>query len=380
MIQKTRFYSLRKGKVAKGCRYCVQGKKSVIFVTGFCSRNCVFCPTSDSKNNHDVTYINERPVQNKDETAMLNEIIEEAKKHRACGAGLTGGDPLVKIDRTIKIIQAFKQEFGNDFHCHLYTIFPLVNVPNLKKLYDAGLDEIRFHPDLDDDKQWDRLSLARTFDWDVGVEIPVIPGKEKETKKLIDFISDKVDFLNLNELEIADNSRNTLLKQGFKTKDQLSYAVLGSEKMAKELMHYVQDKKYTFSVHFCTAKLKDKVQLANRIKRMGKYTRQPFEKLTKEGLLERGIIYLEELTSQYGSQKVSSLSVKQKKQYLTKLKKIQKQLHIDSPHKSVLDEKKIRIVTSPRIARKFSTFEGILCAISVEYPTWDALEIEKEFL
>jgi pyruvate formate-lyase activating enzyme-like uncharacterized protein len=182
MITRTQFHSLRKGNIAEGCRYCVQGKKSVIFVTGLCSRNCAFCPTSDIKNKHDVTYVNERPVQNKNEKQMLKEIIEEAKKHRACGAGLTGGDPLVKIDRTCAIIKMFKQEFGKQFHCHLYTIFPLVNETNLKKLYNAGLDEIRFHPDLDDDKQWERLKLASKFDWDIGVEIPVIPGKETKQK------------------------------------------------------------------------------------------------------------------------------------------------------------------------------------------------------
>ena len=100
--------------------------------------------------------------------------------------------------------QNTKKRFGKKFHIHLYTSLNLVNNERLSLLHKAGLDEIRFHPDLDSKKLWNNLNYAKEYDWDTGVEIPLIPGKEKETMSLIDFVQDKVDFLNLNELEIAD--------------------------------------------------------------------------------------------------------------------------------------------------------------------------------
>ncbi|MFW6231062.1 MAG: radical SAM protein, partial [Nanoarchaeota archaeon] len=176
MISRTSYNSLKKGELAKGCLSCVRGCKAVIFVTGVCSRNCYFCPTSDQKNKNDVTYANERPLANTDEKTMIKGIIEEAERQKARGAGLTGGDPLSRLERTVTIIKALKQEFGKAFHCHLYTILNLVDEKKLKMLYDAGLDEIRFHPDLDDQKLWERIGIAQKFDWDIGVEIPAIPG------------------------------------------------------------------------------------------------------------------------------------------------------------------------------------------------------------
>ena len=187
MIQKTKFYSRKIGNLAKGCRQCVKGEKLVYFVTGICPRRCYYCPISDKKYGKDVIYANERKVTN------INQIIEEAKLCSARGAGFTGGDPLCKMFRITFSIRQLKKKFGKKFHIHLYTSFDLVNEENLGKLYRAGLDEIRFHADLDNNRLWNRIKLIQKFDWDIGVEIPVIPGKLKETKKLIDYFHDKIN-------------------------------------------------------------------------------------------------------------------------------------------------------------------------------------------
>ena len=59
----------------------------------------------------------------------------------------------------------------------------------MQKLAKAGLDEIRFHPDLDSKTNWKLLKLAAGYKWDMGIEIPVIPNKKKETLELINYIS-----------------------------------------------------------------------------------------------------------------------------------------------------------------------------------------------
>ena len=186
---KNKFYSYNLGKLPKGCAYCVKGEKLVLFATGLCPRHCYFCPVSDEKYQKDVVFANELRVGN------FEDILTEAKAMDAKGAGITSGDPLVKLNRTASYIKKLKKYFGKNFHIHLYTSLNLVAEKTLKKLYLAGLDEIRFHLDLDSKKLWKKLEIAKKFNWDIWVELPLIPTKEKELKEVVDYVYDKVDFL-----------------------------------------------------------------------------------------------------------------------------------------------------------------------------------------
>src|SRR3989338_2972162 len=208
MPKENKYYSYNLGELPKGCQYCVRGEKIVLFVTGICPRRCNFCPVSDQKYQKDVQFANERRITKE------SDLLLEANTMKARGAGITGGDPLSKLDRTISSIKLLKEEYGKEFHIHLYTSLDLVTENTLQKLFQAGLDEIRFHLDLDSEKFWPKLSLAKKFSWDVGIEIPLIPNKELELKKIIDFAHDKIDFINFNELEIADNTQSQLTLLG----------------------------------------------------------------------------------------------------------------------------------------------------------------------
>lgn len=401
IVKENKYYSYNLGLLPKGCQFCVKGEKLVVFLTGLCPRRCYFCPVSDDKFLKDVSFANERRINSADDNSVndntfTNEhsadgLIKEAALMKARGAGITGGDPLMKLERTIGFIEKLKKEFGREFHIHLYTSLNLVNLECLKKLHEAGLDEIRFHLDLDSEKLWGRLKLARKFDWDIGVEIPVIPGKD--IKKLIDFICDKVDFLNLNELEVADNKQNELLQKGFKVKDELSYAVEGSLEYGLELMEYVKKKyapekeyplKYPLKVHLCTAKLKDAVQLTERIKRESEGAARKFDVINEEGLLARGALYLPELKPDFGYRE--RLKQACKLDYIIRLRpllsKIKKKFNLKDDE-IYLDEEKPRILLSKKLAQKKKNYFlnlGLIPAVVVEYPTADQLEIEVEFV
>jgi len=310
-IHNTPYYSWRTGDLAKGCRHCVKGEKLVLFITGLCSRRCDFCPVSDKKLYKDVTYANEM------QTTNIKQIIQEAKLCSAEGAGITGGDPLIKIQNTCSAIRKLKKEFGKDFHIHLYAPLKLLNAKKLKKLHSAGLDEIRFHPDFEKPSEWNKLNLAKDYDWDVGVEIPVIPGKEKSILGLIYYIKDKVDFLNLNELELADNAA-WREKKNIKCKDELSYAIKGSDELAKKLLETCAN--IGLRTHYCTCKLKDKVQLAKRIKRRAQNIKQKFDIVTNEGMIIRGAVYLPELKPGFSyHDKLNKLNDKLKKEEKRKI-------------------------------------------------------------
>ena len=378
MVKVNEYYSYNQGELPKGCQYCVKGEKVVIFVTGLCPRKCYFCPVSDQKYGHDVQFANEREIKE------IEDIIAEIKAMKAKGAGITGGDPLMKVDRVREYILQLKKDFGNEFHVHLYTSLNLVTPNILKKLSDAGLDEIRFHFDLDDKTLWDKIKIASKFSWDIGVEVPLVPDKEKELTKLIDFVHDKVRFINLNELEMADNTLSKLSEMGMNTKGQFSYAIDGSQTVGFRLMKYAEMKGYSIPIHLCTAKLKDGTQLANRIKREGEYSKRPFDIVDKEGLLHRGAIYLPELKP--GFQYREGLSKADKVKVLGELNKLLvnlKKVTKAEEGTMVVDKIKLRILTSKKIVMKKSSAiksAGLVPAVVVEYPTADQLEMEVDFV
>jgi len=348
-IQNTKHYSKRIGSLPMGCRQCVRGEKLVLFVTGLCPRKCWYCPLSDKKMFKDVTYANEWP------SGSIRTIIKEAKLTQAKGAGFTGGDPLCTLKRTESYIKSLKKKFGKDFHIHLYTSLELATRKNLEILNKAGLNEIRFHPDIENDTHWHKINNAVYFNWDIGVEIAVVPNKEKQTKKLIDYFSGFIDFLNLNEIETTETNNIHFKKRGLRTKDEISQAIKGSEEMADRLLKYCLNK--PFKVHFCTAKLKDKSQLKNRIKKRAENICTEYDEITKDGLLIRPVVY-------GNLQKLKKLADGKKFPYYT-------------------DNKNKRIIIEPYCLKeniKMIKNKGFKPAIVEEYPTWDSTKIMVEYL
>ncbi len=194
--------SASNGSVSEGCKHCINGSKMVLFVTGRCNTGCFYCPVSAEKKLKDVMYANERKVTD------FSEIIEEAESMDATGTGITGGDPVLVLDRTLDMITKLKNHFGQEHHIHLYT--SMMNYDAALKLSDAGLNEIRFHPSIPD---WTKLNIetlnkiASIPNLDVGIEVPCIPGYETELTCLIECAHKAgVNFINLNELEFSESN------------------------------------------------------------------------------------------------------------------------------------------------------------------------------
>lgn len=378
-ITKTKHYSWSLGKLPKGCELCVQGRKEVIFITGVCSTKCFYCPLSDDKWNHDFIWANEW------KTNKLSTLVEEARLCSAKGAGITGGDPLIRINRTVKAIKLLKKTFGKKFHIHLYTPLNLVTKKNLDSLYNAGLDEIRFHPSFLSKALWPRIALASKYKWDVGIEIPSIPCYEKWVKEMIDYFKDHISFVNINELELSDTNANTLLKQGYKAKDNVSYGVKGSQKMAKNLLEYCK-KNTKLRVHYCTSTLKDKVQMAKRLKLRAKNVAKKYDHILPDGTLMKGAVYHKSYPSINLSKKTIIKYLKFKKSATRELIRLRKGLIIAYSIPSGLievDISRARLCTTAEIVEKLKKFlkeKGFIPAIVVEYPTFDAMIVEADIL
>ena len=124
--------------LAKGCVLCYQGAKMVLFVTGRCRRACWYCPLSEERKGNDVIFANEHRIETPEQA------VEIAERMSALGTGVTGGEPLLCLDRVAQYCKALKDHFGPEHQIHLYTAQAPAKA-DLEKLKGI-VDEIRLHP------------------------------------------------------------------------------------------------------------------------------------------------------------------------------------------------------------------------------------------
>jgi pyruvate formate-lyase activating enzyme-like uncharacterized protein len=264
--------------ISKGCEQCAKGGKMVLFVYGYCDqRDCFYCPLGENRKNVTDVYANERKVEDD------SDIIEEAHKMDALGTSITGGEPQEAMEKTCRYLSMLKDEFGADHHTHLYTGIT-GGRENMRRLSEAGLDEIRFHPPFE---QWgelhgteweDILYVAREEGLTPAFEIP---GIRAETE-FLDFLDEgAADFCNINEFEMSDGNYERMQEQGFERREGHMSAVEGSHDILDTMGDHEQ-------VYFCTSVFKDAAQHRNRLKRMAKTMRRKFDEVTDDGTLVYG--------------------------------------------------------------------------------------------
>lgn len=254
----------------------------VLFVTGRCGWGCYYCPVSLEKKGRDVVYANEGLVHTDEE------IIAEAESMDATGTGITGGDPLIDMDRTVHYIRLLKDRFGPDHHIHLYTA--TIDKDKAKALEEAGLDEIRFHPR---DDQWAHMEdsgldeIVRSTRMKVGIEVPALPRREDDLIALIEYArSIDIDFINLNQLEFSESNWDMMDAYGYEVQDDISSAVAGSEETAMKAMKRARG----VNVHFCSSSFKDGIQLRRRLIRRAMHISEAYQQVTEDGTLVRGFV------------------------------------------------------------------------------------------
>ena len=323
----------------------------VLFVTGICSFHCFYCPVSDEKMYKDVVFADEKRVL-RDE-----DVLEEARAIRATGAGITGGDPLDAVERTCRYIRLLKGEFGPGFHTHLYTMS--TDADKIRMLADAGLDEIRFHvpPGL-----WSRAAgsafvsasrLARSLGLTVGIEIPLIPEREADLVRLIEWAgAEGLAFVNLNEMEFSDANFPRMKVHGYEMKHELSYGVKGADPVALRIL----ERKWKTTVHYCTSGYKDGWQLRSRIKRRAENVARRWEVVTDDGTLVKGIL--------------EGTDLEPLMRELATRHRVPKDL-------MGLDDARKRLEVAPWILQEIAPILGRPAFLVEEYPTADGLEVER---
>jgi len=349
-MKKTKFSSFCLNKIAEGCKCCVRGRKLVLFLSGIWSRNCYYCSLSDARKNKDIIWANERKITSK------KELIEEARESNSKGAGITGGDPLLFLERTLEYARELKKEFGKNFHIHIYLPTKLVTLEKLKKLSEY-IDEARFHPEFlcrdlnleEAEEDMKRIFLASEF-WkkeNIGIELPVFPDKKDEILNFILKIKEHIGFVNLNELETSETNIESMKK--YKLKEG-GYIISGSKEAGIWILQELEKKKTEIKVHLCTAELKDWFQYKNRLLL---HDILPYGKRTEEGT----VIYL-------------AIYAKDKEEF-DKLERLKLGYADNKKRRVILPEKK----TIKLIKNKKYKIERV-----EEYPSYDGAEVCREVI
>jgi len=282
LMMATEILSAEKGE-AEGCIQCQKGSKLVLFVTGKCHWGCDYCPLSDNRRESPDMFANERRCSSWDE------VIEEGHAMKATGTGITGGDPMLELEKSLEAVKQLKAAFGPQHHVHLYTSIPF----DYKRAVDfgkAGLDEIRFHLlDGTVDKYLKVMQACKDAGIVVGIELPCEPDKEEQLFTLLEQLHEApVEFLNLNELEITVGNQENMDVRGFNLSGGITAAAEGSFELGMKLKE--ASKSLDFHLKFCTAKFKDAGQLRARFKRRGQANLRPYEVLSDDDTIIFGAI------------------------------------------------------------------------------------------
>ncbi|MHC1630524.1 MAG: radical SAM protein [Methanoculleaceae archaeon] len=261
--------------LSRGCIQCRKGAAMVLFITGRCNRYCWYCPLSAERKGRDVIYANERRLSSPEEA------VEVARTMDALATGITGGEPLMVVDRVVTYAGRIREEFGADHHIHLYT-GAIPTGSDLERL-SGVVDELRFHPPHE---SWGRImespypaavESAREHGFVVGIEVPALPGME-----FLRPILPMLDFMNIDELEWGESCSEEMRRRGLEPVDDLHNAVRGSREWAEPLLDEPK-------VHWCSSAYKDSVQLRRRLQRIARRTARPFDEITGDGTVVYGV-------------------------------------------------------------------------------------------
>jgi len=261
------------GWQSKACVECTGTNGSETFSTTFkCHRDCYFCF------NYNVADY-DKFVR---EGCPWEEGLERASQmyDDLAVIGLTGGEPLLVLDDSIRFLNRAGELFPNA-HMRMYTSGDLLTKDGACRLRDAGLDEIRFSVKQDDpperqERVLEAMRLAKGVIPSIMVEMPIIPGTKERMCELFDAWAEiGIDGVNLLEFCFPFNNWNEYESRGFEVRNppfdvmyDYGYSgglpIAGSEELCLELMLYGIDRNVPFGMHYCSLDNKHRSEMRLR--------------------------------------------------------------------------------------------------------------------
>ncbi len=263
--------------ISPGCRHCGEGTWSCLFINGKCNGNCFFCPSAQDEEGE--------PVTNTLLFTNPSDYLDYIEKFGIRGVSVSGGEPLMTLDKSVSFLSAVTGRFGDEIHKWLYTNGILITDEILKRLKDAGLNEIRFNLVAQGYKV-DKIKLASQYIDTVTVEIPAIPEDyERLCALLPQLIESGVRFLNLHQLRCTPYNFNKFRERGYTFLHGHDATVLESEITALKVIKSAADSGIKLPINYCSYVYRNNFQRIRARERSAPYMVKPFEEITSAGMI-----------------------------------------------------------------------------------------------
>ncbi|MBN2372862.1 radical SAM protein [bacterium] len=258
--------------LSPGCRLCGEGSWSCLFINSICNACCFYCPASQKTKGE--------PSTNTIVFTRPEDYIDYLGYFQFRGASISGGEPLMTLDRTMTFVSKIKRQLGNNIYLWLYTNGILLTESIVGRLKDAGLDEIRF--DLSAvNYSLDKLKLASGKIPKVTVEVPAIPEDESILRDLVFKLEAAgVSYLNLHKLRCTVHNYPHLARRGYTLLHEEHATVLESELTALRILRFVTDNQLALPVNYCSFAYKHHFQSLAARRRTAKFMVKPYEDIT----------------------------------------------------------------------------------------------------
>lgn len=267
--------------LSPGCRSCIEGKWSCLYINGLCTRDCSFCPQDKISGKERL------PVADDITFSSSDEYISYLRKFDFEGIGFSGGEPFLVFDLLLEHIRKIRKNFGSRHHIWVYTNGDLVTAHRLELLKKAGLDEIRFDISA---RGYDLapVELAAKHIGTVTIEVPALADGVMFIKKnLKRFEEIGVKYLNLHQIIINKSNHARMVGEGKTDSEAIKSVTLGSEQAAFEIMDHAIRIKSNLGINYCSSRFKDQFQAQATRRRYAPFVRKGLDKITPTGFIRR---------------------------------------------------------------------------------------------
>jgi len=284
-------------RLSPGCQTCATGGWSCLFINGRCNASCFYCPTSQDDTGD--------PLTNGIPFATPEDYAEYVALFGFTGASISGGEPLLTLDRTLAYLDAVRRRCGDAVHLWMYTNGTLLTREIAGELRSAGLGEIRFDIGATN-YNLSKLQLAVGVIPTVTVEIPMVPEEEGLLQdKLVEMAATGVQHLNLHQLRLTPYNSQHLASRAYTFVHGENVTVLESELSALRLVRYALEQGIDLPVNYCSFPYKRRFQHAAARRRGIPFVRSEHEAVTEAGYLRAlgagSVQYFEAVTLPAGS-------------------------------------------------------------------------------
>lgn len=268
------------GELSPGCLICGEGYWSCMFINALCTTHCFFCPQDRKIKKEHAPITEDNIIFDSPE-----DYVGYLEKFNFRGVGFSGGEPLLVFGKLLEYLKKIRERFGKEIYLWIYTNGDLINKDKLKRLKEAGLDEIRFDISARD-YDLRPVELAVNIINTVTVEIPAIPEDYEIVKKcLLKIQKLGVKYLNIHQLNTTEYNYKNYANRHYTFLHDPSISIFESEIVALKLIRYAIDNKITLPINYCSSVYKNRLQGKGKRERRAPLLKEDFEEITSAGYI-----------------------------------------------------------------------------------------------